>query len=137
VFIAAISGSLALGGTLISQLWGKSTTDRPNVYSTNPTNTAFGVPQNVRVTASFNKLMDELTLQKTFTLKDKNAIVPGKVTLEGGNAIFMPSTSLKPDTTYTATITKDAKDTTGNSLEVDYVWSFTTVKDTTPPPTPP
>jgi hypothetical protein len=127
VFIAAISGSLALGGTLITQLWGRGD-DRPLVYSTSPMNS--GVSRNTIVTASFNKLMDEATINtKTFTLKDgKNAMVAGDVTLEGGRAIFRLKAGdlLKANTTYTATITKDAKDITGNSLQADKVWTFTT-----------
>jgi hypothetical protein len=127
VFIAAISGSLALGGTLISQLWGKST-GRPTVYSTIPANTATGVALDNPVSASFNMLMDESSINsKTFTLKDKdNANVSGTITLEGGNAIFRPSNPLKAGTKHTATITKEAKSTTGSFLESDKEWSFTT-----------
>src|SRR6476620_3551609 len=70
VFIAAISGSLALGGTLISQLWGTTTTARPSIYATNPIDTASGVPLDTSVSASFNMLMDKSTFSSvTFTLK--------------------------------------------------------------------
>jgi Bacterial Ig-like domain len=70
------------------------------------------VPLNVRVIASFKKLMDEVTIQKTFTVKDnKNGLVRGKVTLEGGNAILMPPTSLRPNTPYIATSVKDTTPT--------------------------
>jgi hypothetical protein len=130
VFIAAISGSLALGGTLITQLWGRGD-DRPLVYSTSPMNS--GVSRNTIVTASFNKTMDEATINtKTFTLhtlqNNEKKPVAGDVTLEGGRAIFRLKAGvlLSPNTTYTATITKDAKDITGNSLQADKVWTFTT-----------
>jgi hypothetical protein len=139
VFVAAISGTLALGGTLITQLWGKDTGNRPNIYRTDPEDTATGVPVDTPIRATFNKLMNSSTINsQTFTLKDDtNSNLEGTVTLEGGNAIFKPSTSnpLKPLTKYTATITKDVKDITGNSLEDDKVWSFTTGNgDATPAP---
>lgn len=137
VFVAAISGALALGGTLITQLWGKDTGSKPNIYITNPKDTATGIPIDTSVTASFNKLMNSSTINsQTFKLKDDtNSGLDGTVTLEGGNAIFKPSPSnpLKPLTKYTATITKDAKDMTGNSLEADKVWSFTTGKEDVKP----
>jgi hypothetical protein len=92
-----------------------------------------GVPRNTDVTASFNKLMDEATINNnTFTLSykkdDKNVMVPGDVKLEGGRAIFRLKAGdlLNANTTYTATITKDAKDITGNSLQANKVWTFTT-----------
>ena len=128
VFIAAISGILALGGTLISQLWGRDTSNRPVIYHIYPDDKATNVPLDTVITASFNKLMKEETINpKTFTLKDqKGGDVPGIVKLQGGNGVFDPIASLIPDTTYTATITKDTKDTTGNSLEADKVWLFST-----------
>ena len=88
VFVAAISGALALGGTLITQLWGKDTGSKPNIYITNPKDTATGIPIDTSVTASFNKLMNSSTINsQTFKLKDDtNSGLDGTVTLEGGNA---------------------------------------------------
>ena len=129
VFIAAISGSLAMGGTLISQLWGTGTAVRPSIYATNPIDTASRVPLDTSVSATFNMLMDKSTFNSvTFTLKDdSNTDVPGTITLEGGNAIFKPSNNLNGDSKYTAKISKDVKSLTGNSLESDKEWTFTTV----------
>jgi hypothetical protein len=130
VFIAAVSGSLALGGTLISQLWGKNTNSlKPNIYATNPDDTATGIPLDTPVSASFNMPMDKSTINpKTFTLKDNNNTdINGTISFEGGNAILKPSNRLNPDSKYTAKITKDAKSMTGNSLETDKEWSFTTM----------
>ena len=132
VFIAAISGSLALGGTLISQLWGKNiTTAMPTVYATNPDDTATGVPLDTSVSASFNMMMDKSTINsKTFTLKDSvaNSTLNGTIAFEGGNAMLRPSSPLKPLTKYTARITKDAKSMNGTSLRGDKEWSFTTAE---------
>ncbi|MBL0062985.1 MAG: Ig-like domain-containing protein [bacterium] len=41
-------------------------------------------------------------------------------------ATFNPTSNLSLNSVYTATITTGAKDVAGNSLAVDYVWSFTT-----------
>ena len=129
VFIAAISGSLALGGTLISQLWGKSTSVlQPSINAIDPDDTAADVSPNTSVSASFNMLMDKSTINsKTFTLKDNNNTdVSGTIRYEGGNAILKPTNRLNPNSKYTAKISKNAKSMTGNSLEADKEWSFTT-----------
>jgi hypothetical protein len=136
VFIAAISGSLALGGTLISQLWGNTSTtikSAPHIYHTTPTNSEADVPLDTRIIASFNKQIDPLSINdKTFTIKDdKGAAVFGTITFEGGNAIFKPAGILKPSTNYIATITKDVKDISGSLLGTDKVWSFTTRSSST------
>jgi hypothetical protein len=136
VFIAAISGSLALGGTLIAQLWGGSSSsiqNSPIIYSTTPQDTATDVPLDTQIIASFNRQMDSSTVtDKSFTLKDnENTTVSGTVTLVGGNAIFKPSGNLKENIKYKATITKDVKDILGVSLAADKVWSFTTIQNTT------
>jgi Bacterial Ig-like domain len=130
VFIGAISGSLALGGTLISQLWGKDDTSSPSIYLTDPPNGKDNVPINTRITATFDRLMNESTINKdTFTLKENEKgdnEKAEKVHLEGGNAILQPAAPLKPSTVYLATITQDVKDVSGNSLAKNYTWSFKT-----------
>ena len=132
VFIASITGTLALGGTLITQLWGGNTSnlDKPVFYHTNPIDSAVNVPRDTRIIASSNTLMDPSTINsKTFTLKDdKNHPVEGTVTLEGGNAIFKPKDILNPKTKYTSTITKDVKDMSGRLLSTEKAWSFTTIE---------
>jgi hypothetical protein len=128
VFIAAISGSLALGGTMISQLWGTPKPAHPTIYATNPIHTATGVPLNTSVSASFNMLMDIDTVNQNFTLKDdSNSDVEGTVTLEGARAIFKPASNLDPGIKYTAKISKEVKSLNGESMESDKEWSFTTI----------
>jgi hypothetical protein len=130
VFIGAISGSLALGGTLISQLWGKDDTSFPSIYLTDPPNGKENVPIDTRITATFDRMMNESTINEdTFSLKEKEKKEiekAEKVHLEGGNAILQPATRLRPSTLYFVTITKDVKDVSGNSLAKDYSWSFKT-----------
>jgi hypothetical protein len=130
VFIAAVSGALALGGTLISQLWGKKTnTNLPIIFATIPDDTATQVSPDSSISASFNVLMDKSTINsKTFTLKDNNnAVVDATISLEGGNAILKPASPLNHGSKYTAKITKDVKSISGEPLGSDKEWSFTTV----------
>jgi hypothetical protein len=130
VFIAGISGSLALGGTLISQLWGKEDISPPSIYLTHPRPGEEDIPIDTHVTATFDRLMNESTINgETFTLrkeKEKSNKEEASVKLEGGNAVLQPKVTLEPSTVYIATVTKEAKDVTGNSLAKDYTWSFTT-----------
>jgi hypothetical protein len=132
VFIAAITGSLALGGTLISQLWGKETNPLPPIiYNTEPAGTEVSLKPTLR--ASFSKMMDASSINEdTFTVRDKNSDSNEKgteVKLEGGNAVLKLSSPLKPSTSYVATIKKDAKDAAGVTLDADYTWSFDTEKE--------
>lgn len=132
VFIAAITGTLALGGTLITQLWGgnpSAVSNKPVIYQTTPIDSAVEVRLDSRIIVSFNTLIDQTTINtKTFTLKDdKNVQIEGTTTVEGGNAIFKPKDSLKPKTKYTATIAKDIKDMSGRLFGTEKVWSFTTL----------
>jgi alpha-tubulin suppressor-like RCC1 family protein len=61
--------------------------------------------------------------------------VAGTVTYSGTTATFTPSSNLNYSTPYTATITTGVRDTAGNYMASNYLWSFTTgvAPDTTPP----
>ena len=119
-----------MGGTLITQLWGggnqSSNLDRPVFFLTIPQDSAVKVPLNTSIIASSNTQLDPATINsKTFILKDgSNVPVEGTITLEGGNAIFKPKESLKPNTKYTATLSKDIKDISGRLLNTEKIWSF-------------
>jgi hypothetical protein len=134
IFIGAISGTFALGGTLVSQLWGKKTDNkeinRPSVSYTRPFDSQTKVPVDTDIIASFNKLMDKETITPAaFTLtdaKDSKVSVEGKVELIGGDAKFTPNKPLNANSKYTAKISKDVKDLGGNPLTIDKTWSFTT-----------
>ena len=54
------------------------------------------------------------------------AAVTGVVTSSGAVATFTPSSPLTANTTYTGTIKSTVKDLKGNSLQGNYVWTFTT-----------
>ena len=101
----------------------------PKVIFTDPADIATDVILNKIITATFNEAMNPLTITTaTFTLKNGVIAVPGTVTYTGMTASFSPSFDLDTNTTYTATITKGAKDPAGNALVADYVWTFTTFK---------
>ena len=107
--------------------WSFSTGAAPIVTSTDPPNGATNVLLNKVITASFNKTMDASTINTTtFTLKQGTTAVAGTVTYANKVASFTPSALLSPNTTYTGTISTGVKDSSGNSLANNYVWTFTT-----------
>ena len=118
----------------------------PTVTQTSPTNRATNVSTSTNiggnltgtvVTATFSRSMDPATIASslpgtltTFSLKEATGNnVPGTVALNAENtaAAFTPSASaLKPNTSYTATMTTAAKSAGGTALGSPVVWSFTT-----------
>lgn len=112
------------------------TSECPIVVSTIPANAAIGVNLNSLVTATFNEEMDPRTINSfTFILKQGTTPIAGIVTYSGLTAVFKPAANFAPNTSYTATITRGARDPQRNALQADYIWSFTTgvAPDTIPP----
>jgi hypothetical protein len=103
-------------------------TTLPTVNSTSPIDGATGVAINKKIAATFSEAMDPSTITSaTFMVTGPGATpVSGAVTYVGNTATFTPASNLLFITTYTATITIDAKDLAGNALASDYEWSFTT-----------
>ena len=112
----------------------------PLVVSTIPADKAINVPLNQVVSATFNeKMKPETITQTSFTLEQgatKSAVlksatevasVTGTVTYNEVTASFAPAIPLLPFTTYTGKIKTSAKDLMNNSLQTDYVWTFTTI----------
>jgi len=100
----------------------------PVVVSVTPAKGATTVPVAALITATFNKAMNPTSINtSSFTaVGPAGATVTGTVTYSGTTATFTPTTLLAPSSMYTATITNGAKDTTGNALAGNSVWSFTT-----------
>ncbi|MEN9929672.1 MAG: hypothetical protein RLZZ231_1593 [Bacteroidota bacterium] len=99
----------------------------PLVVATDPLANETGVVLNKIITATFNTPMDDTTLNvTTFTLFQGTTPISGNVTYTGVEAAFVPALPLTSNTTYTATITNGAKNTTGIAIAANYVWSFTT-----------
>ncbi|WP_255512745.1 Ig-like domain-containing protein [Flavobacterium sp. GT3R68] len=102
----------------------------PTVASTTPADNDVNVPLNQVISATFNKLMDTSTITATsFTVNGPNPIV-GVLTFDSTATAttvhFTPSSNLLLNTTYTGIITTSVKDTMGNAMQVNYVWSFST-----------
>jgi len=117
----------------------------PTITSVTPPDASTLVcPNTAVITATFSKPMNPATINTaTFSLTSSGGSVSGQVTYVAATkvATFAPFTppGLAPSTTYTATINTGAKDTFGNSLAANFVWTFTTspVCPPTPPPPPP
>jgi hypothetical protein len=105
----------------------------PIVKSTDPANLANGVlPLNKVISATFNTAMNPATFTpEIFTLQEGTnspaEYVSGILTYDTDNyrLSFAPTNNLKMNTTYTATIKRTVKETRGNELRQDYVWTFT------------
>jgi len=104
----------------------------PIVEITSPINGATNVPLDQLITVSFNEEMNPETInQSSFTLNGTSQVA-GAVTYSGKTATFTPSALLSPNTTYTARITRTVKDLTGNALQTETIWTFSTGLTVTP-----
>jgi hypothetical protein len=125
-----------------STSWSFTTGDTtpPTVTTTSPANGATGVSGTANVTATFSEPMTATTINTgTFLLRDAaNNFVTATVSYNATSrvATLNPSPTLLAGATYTATVVGGAsgvKDSAGNALAVDKVWSFTILADTTAP----
>lgn len=108
-------------------------TTLPTVLSTSPKYSATGVPPGSTISATFSSPMRSSTLT-TASVVVKNGsgtAIAGTVSVNSTIVTFTPLVALTGGAQYTATITTAAKDTGGNSLAADYLWSFTTAAATT------
>jgi hypothetical protein len=99
----------------------------PTLSATSPPNNASSISRNTEVTITFSEAMNPLTISTTtFTVKQGTTPISGTVISSGTKATFTPSTFLSAATTYTATVTTEAKDLAGNALATSTSWNFTT-----------
>lgn len=131
------TGAQDLGGNALTTnyVWTFTTaatadTTKPTVIATIPLNGSTAVFLNTTVSATFSKAMNAATINSsTFTLTGPGLTpVAGQVNYASVShqAIFTPSANLAINTLYTATITTGVTDLSGNTLAVNYVWTFTT-----------
>jgi Ice-binding-like/Bacterial Ig-like domain len=100
---------------------------RPRVISNLPDDNAADVALDELLTATFSEAMDRSTLNAgTFELSSAQGVVDGTVISTGTTATFEPTARLTADTTYTATITTGAANTSAVTLASAYVWTFQT-----------
>jgi hypothetical protein len=134
----------AAGNALAAdRVWSFTTgadTTPPTVTSVTPPSGATAIAPTSTVTATFNEAMTASTITTaTVLLRDPAATaVPATVAYAAATrtATLTPTAALAASTTYTATLKSGAtgvKDAAGNALAIDYVWTFTTAADTTPP----
>jgi len=102
----------------------------PLVASTNPLSNATLVPLNQVISATFNEKMDPATFsQASFTIDGVlKASIPGTVSYNVADSTmrFTPTGKLALATTYTCTVKATVKDLSGNVLQADYRWAFST-----------
>jgi Ca2+-binding RTX toxin-like protein len=114
----------------------------PRVQAVSPANLTTGVSLTAKVEATFSEDMDRSTLtSSTFTLAKQGSTSPvaAHVAYDSVNrkATLDPDSDLEANTSYTARVkggTSGVKDLTGNALEQDHSWAFTTAAP--PPPVP-
>jgi hypothetical protein len=105
-------------------------TTAPTVTTVTPAAGATGVATNSTATATFSEAVTGVS-GTTFTLTTGGTTVPATVTMNAANttATLTPTAALAASTTYTATVkggSTGVKDTAGNALAADRVWTFTT-----------
>lgn len=125
--IVKTSKDLAGNSMIADYTWSFATGTIPIVVSTSPVNGASDVVLNKVVTASFSKVMNPATMDRTtFLLSNGSTPVIGDVTYTGNTASFKPVANLLPNTLYTGTITTGVRDSSGNAIASNYTWTFRT-----------
>ena len=117
-------------------IWSFATPDSiaPDIIATDPSDGATDVVLNTLITATFSEPMDAATITtSTFLVNDGSGNIAGTVSYAGTTATFTPAANLQQTNAYTVTITTGVTDLSGNALLADYIWSFTTLTDNTPP----
>jgi LmbE family N-acetylglucosaminyl deacetylase len=115
-------------------------TTPPTVQSVTPASGATNVSVGTNVNATFSEAIASSSVTtSSFVLRDENGnAVAASVSASGSAATLTPNASLRPSTTYTATLLSGSsgiKDLAGNALASNFTWSFTTVAPDTTPPT--
>lgn len=116
-------------------------TTPPRVATASPTGT--NVPITASISITFDELINKTSVEAAFSMVPS---ISGSFSWSGNDFRFTPAANLTHDTTYTVKVNGTiARDLVGNTLDGngngtaegspkdDYVWSFTTVPDTTPP----
>lgn len=99
----------------------------PSVEATSPGDDINNVSLDKVISVGFNQPMDATTFNsETFILMQGTTPIAGKVSYAGLTATFKPTVALTENTTYTATVTKGVKNTSGVALANEVKWTFTT-----------
>jgi hypothetical protein len=134
-YTAKILGTVqdASGNSLgADYLWSFTTepdTIPPLIVARYPADGDTGVPLNALIQVEFNEAIDWNTLGSGYRLEDLNGnLVPATITyyINSYRAVYTPSAQLNPGQTYVLRVTTNVKDSVGNALESEALWSFTT-----------
>jgi len=99
----------------------------PSIISSNIDHGATEVDLKGDIRVSFSEAMDASTITaSTFILKRGAKLIGGVFTSTDNTVTFNPNNDLEAYTKHSCTITTGAISATGNALENDYSWSFTT-----------
>ncbi len=108
----------------------------PTVSATSPAASATNVALNRKIVVTFSEAMDPAKLTLTsFTLLQGATPVLGTITSSGAVATFTPASNLVASASYTALVSTEATDLSGNALTTNYTWIFSsgTTADSTAP----
>lgn|GEM_PF-3105370 len=104
----------------------------PTVEAINPGNNSIDFPTANSVSVTFIEEINPTTVTTdSFKLSQTEILLPGSVTADKKVVTFTPDSALEKATTYTAIITTAFKDTSQNTLEKSYSWSFETTRQPT------
>lgn len=101
----------------------------PSVTAMSPAEDSFEIPTNTKLTATLSERMaPSLINSDKFRLAHEDISIPGTVSYDTINkiAVFTPTNALTPNTRYTATVVTGIQDLSGNTLNRDFAWCFTT-----------
>ena len=102
----------------------------PVVVSTDPMDKAVDVTLNKVISITFNTDMDATSINNSsFSIKQGTTVIKGKVapTADAKIFTFTPEANLLPFTTYTGTVTMEAKDNFKTAMIADHIWTFITI----------
>ena len=134
-FIGAVSLMLLTGcddsGGLPALITGNTDIVPPVVTSTFPSSGQGGVSALATITATFSESLDPTTVNTSTVLVTAAATgvgIAGTVSYNSSlqQAIFLPSSTLAANTSYTVTLTTGIKDIAGNPMAANNVFTFTT-----------
>lgn len=135
-FLSAMSLTLVLGcnadgGALHGLVTSGVDVTPPLVTSTSPSAGQTGVSTFSTVIATFSELLDPTSVNSSTFLVSVTATgvpVGGTVSFNASSqqAIFIPSSTLGANTSYTVTLTTGMKDIAGNPMSANNVFTFTT-----------
>lgn len=131
----------AWGRNARGQLGDRTTTDRnvpvqtyydtsaPVVASVSPVAGATAIPNNTKISVTFDELIDPLTVTtNTFVVSDTvyGTVYNGTAVVNGNTATFTPSAVLPVNTLLKVIVKPGIKDLTGNPTTTSNMWTFTT-----------